>query len=391
MSRYRFVAAGLVAVTLPAVALACLWDYDTLKQERARFPDTLELITGKFLRHSKEFYEWRIQDRLKKLEADPKNLAYYDDLAVAYDKTGNHDKAIETMLAKEKLQPGPYETYANLGTFYFHSGKLEDGLPYIDKALAINPDAHFGRERYQKWLVEYVISRRKEGKVPLPLQKVPDYPDSDPKGFTAFVASRLEPSQRNPLTTLTPEATEAAIKGVLGMMRFGKHDAPVLLEALGDLLAPHPYMRESAKRLSARCYLKASYAVTDEQSKADYRKLAEQALMLQLKDGLTHTQLKLSDLEQDFQIQLANAEEWYAALKGRELTWIRDSTDPEAEFDRLYTQDPVVPGEPSDAREYSPVRYIWANYWQVVLVAGATVFLLAFAAFYLIRRARRRL
>jgi len=43
---------------LPAAAVACLWDYDTLKQERARFPSTLELITGKFLRHSPEFYEW---------------------------------------------------------------------------------------------------------------------------------------------------------------------------------------------------------------------------------------------------------------------------------------------------------------------------------------------
>ena len=52
---------------LPTAVFACLWDYDTLKQERARFPETLELITGKFLRHSKEFYEWRIQDRLQKL------------------------------------------------------------------------------------------------------------------------------------------------------------------------------------------------------------------------------------------------------------------------------------------------------------------------------------
>src|SRR5687768_4983213 len=94
--------APFAVVLLPSAAIACLWDYDTLLQERSRFPDTLELITGKFLRHSKEFYEWRIQDRLKKLEAEPDNLAYHDDLGVAYDKTGQHDKAIETMLAKDK-------------------------------------------------------------------------------------------------------------------------------------------------------------------------------------------------------------------------------------------------------------------------------------------------
>src|SRR5262245_28661274 len=120
------VALVVVAALVPSVAVACLWDYDTIQMERARFPSTLELITGKFLRPSPEFYEWRIRDRLKKLEADPKNAAYLDDLAVAYNKTGQHDKAIETMLKQEKLNPGRYETAANLGTFYFHSGKLTE-------------------------------------------------------------------------------------------------------------------------------------------------------------------------------------------------------------------------------------------------------------------------
>ena len=50
-------AAALVAVLVPSVAAACPWDYDTIKRERTRFPGTLELITGKFLRHSPEFYE----------------------------------------------------------------------------------------------------------------------------------------------------------------------------------------------------------------------------------------------------------------------------------------------------------------------------------------------
>src|SRR5262245_21343336 len=121
-----------VLLVLPTAAFACLWDYDTLKQERARFPSTLELITGKFLRHSPEFYEWRIQDRLKKIEANPTNLELYDDLAVAYEKTGQHAKAIETILAKEKIQPGLYTTYSNLGTFYILAGDFEKGLPSID-------------------------------------------------------------------------------------------------------------------------------------------------------------------------------------------------------------------------------------------------------------------
>src|SRR5439155_14098368 len=96
------VALVVVVALVPSAALACRWDYDTIKMERARFPSTLELITGKFLRHSTEFYEWRIRDRLKKLESYPDDARLLDDLAAAYDKTGQHEKAIETMLRQEK-------------------------------------------------------------------------------------------------------------------------------------------------------------------------------------------------------------------------------------------------------------------------------------------------
>lgn len=240
MSRFHRLCITLfIVLGVPATAVACLWDYDTLKQERARFPDTLELITGKFLRHSPEFYEWRIQDRLYKLKIDPTNLEYHDDLAVAYEKTGQHDKAIETILAKEKIKPGLYETYSNLGTFHILAGDFEKGLPYIDKALAINPDAHFGRERYQKWLVEYALTRRKDGKIKFPLQE-------GSTNFQDYLRMRLRKDQ------LAPEDIQSAVKGILGMMRFANHNNPLLLEALGDLLRSPGAPHFDAKRLSAR-------------------------------------------------------------------------------------------------------------------------------------------
>src|SRR5262245_6691764 len=105
-----------IAVAVPRPALACMLDHDTLRQERARFPHALELITGKFLRHSKEAYEWRIRDRTARLASDPKNLALLDDLAVAYQKVGDTAKAIEVMATADRLAPGRYETLANLGT-----------------------------------------------------------------------------------------------------------------------------------------------------------------------------------------------------------------------------------------------------------------------------------
>ena len=86
---FPIVIALAVFVVLPVALHACMWDYDTLKMERSRFPDTLELITGKFLRHSPEFYQWRIKDREQRLKDHPSELGLYDDLGVAYDKIGN--------------------------------------------------------------------------------------------------------------------------------------------------------------------------------------------------------------------------------------------------------------------------------------------------------------
>jgi tetratricopeptide (TPR) repeat protein len=341
--RQRAILVLVAVLGVPAIAAACLWDYDTLKQERTRFPSTLELITGKFLRHSKEFYEWRIQDRLYKLAADPTNLGYHDDLAVAYQKTGQHAKAVEAILAKEKISPGLYETYSNLGTFHILAGDLEKGLPYIDKALAINPDAHFGRERYQKWLVEYAIAQRRGDKAQFPLRSSSGVSGAErvPEGFHEFLRQRLGKHR------LTDADLRQAVKGILGMMRFANHDNPLLLEVLGDVLL-HDSPEIDAKQLAARAYLKASYEVKDPAAQQAYRHFAEQALKMQLRHPQTSDELKLPELEAEFAAELADANQWYEELKSREIGWIRDGKDADAEFESLYSEDPVALGEPPD-------------------------------------------
>ena len=65
----RRLLACLITLTLSVPATACEWDYDTLQMERERFPGALELIVGKFLRHSEPFYEWRVSDRRADLAA----------------------------------------------------------------------------------------------------------------------------------------------------------------------------------------------------------------------------------------------------------------------------------------------------------------------------------
>jgi tetratricopeptide (TPR) repeat protein len=344
-----------MGLLVPSVVMACLWDHDTIKMERSRFPSTLELITGKFLRHTPELYQWRIQNRLNRLESDPTNAALLDDLAVAYDKTGQHDKAIETALRTERHHPGRYETAANLGTFYIHAGKLSDGIPHIDRALKINPDAHFGREKYQKLLVEYVLYRRQDRPLTLPLAEVtvdsettlesPSAGDATIRDtFAAFV-------QMNRGELLNPNERAAAVKGILGMMRFGKHDSPVLLEALGTLLVHRYRPTADAKLLAARAFLKASYEVSDEPARVAYRAMASSAMQLQTSGPGREDQVSLEEVEADFQRELGEARAWYTELRDRELSWIREGQNPEAEFDRLYDADPEVSGmEVSDPK-----------------------------------------
>ncbi|HZN33501.1 MAG TPA: tetratricopeptide repeat protein, partial [Pirellulaceae bacterium] len=148
--------ACLLVVGSAVTALACLWDYDTLQMERLRFPGALEIITGKFVRHSKAYYEWRITDRKKKLESQPDDPALLDDLAVAYAKLGRPEEGIALLEPTLASQPDRYETLSNLGTLLFFAGRLEESKTHIRRALEINPDAHFGRERYQLLLTEYV-------------------------------------------------------------------------------------------------------------------------------------------------------------------------------------------------------------------------------------------
>lgn len=271
---------------------------------------------------------------MARLEKSPQNVALYDDLAVAYDKTGQHDKAIETILRKEAISPGLYETYANLGTFYIHNGQFREGLEQIAKAIEINPDAHFGRERYQKLLVEYVLSKRSEqANASLPLSH--DQRTHGIGGFARFVLETQgldakETDQKDQQAELA-----AALKGVLGMLRFGKHDSPVLLEATADLLLAD--QRSDAKRLAARAFLKAAFEVEDEKAKKAYRKLAEQTLALQTINAQSYTPLKLSQLEKTLRGELKKADEGFERIRRDEQRWIRQGADVERLFaDKYY-------------------------------------------------------
>jgi tetratricopeptide (TPR) repeat protein len=351
--------AFLLALSVAVPALACEWDYDTLKMERERFPGALELIVGKFLRHSDTFYKWRVEDRTAKIArhesgeatlSDRDFAAAYDDLAVAYDKLGQQDDAIKNIREKADKLPniGNYETHANLGTFLVHSGKYEEGLAELRNALEINPDAHFGREEYQILLVEYVIEKgsdeAQKPAVPLDASNRSEY---QPFADWLYAKRNLLDSDgyRKNGPALTEEHSKA-LKGLFGMMRFGNFRSPVLLEAVGDMLAASPENDgyADAKQLAARAYLRAASATTGRTSK-EYHRFAEEVLLFQgLEPGNHNDAMPISKIEDQLAREVKEADAWFKEVAHDEELWVEASPDPDKRFWEKYGNQTITVG-----------------------------------------------
>ena len=61
-------------------AHASLRDSETLMISSDRHPSVLQTITGEFVYHSRDYYLWKIADRLGKIKEHPDSLIFYDDL-----------------------------------------------------------------------------------------------------------------------------------------------------------------------------------------------------------------------------------------------------------------------------------------------------------------------
>jgi tetratricopeptide (TPR) repeat protein len=326
-----FLAAGA------ATAFACLWDYDTLQMERMRFPGVLEIITGKFVRHSRAYYEWRIGDRQKKLEAKPGDPALTDDLAVAYVKLGRPEEGIAVLEPVLAANPQRYETISNLGTLLFFAGKLDESKEHIRRALEINSDAHFGRERFQLLLTEY-LQQSEHAKLGV-MSAVERYtPRERPEGFARYVleakygAGSLDNAHQ--LSTEQLDELRAATKGVLGMMHFADHRSPILLEALGDLLLSGQ-MEANSTQLAARAYLRAAKLTDDSPASERFREMSEEAIANHF-DFDKNANHEPFNLQQQLATEVAEADAWFAVIEAKENEWIAAGADVDAEFSSLY-------------------------------------------------------
>lgn len=381
----RSMAALALLGLLSTDAVACLWDYDTLRDERRGLPGVAEILAGRFERHSKFFYEKRVEAMNALIAREPGDRAAYDNLAVAYEKLGNQDAAIEVMLRKEKLAPGEYTTHANLGTFYMHKGDMDRGIEHIRKALQINPSAHFGREEYQLQVAEYYRDAKADPTLLTRmnflehhLRKTGKYV---PQMESATTRPASEAAVKGPFDlhwSLAPhDLSQVGLKenvtdGLVGIIRFGTGTSAELFLALGDVL----HLR-GHKALAYRAYKRARDL---NHPRKDYLS----AVMASIEDNAGHTSTRDSISDAGIKAERADADAWVAAFQTYEDDLLRAGKDvnDETNYAAFYAAHGKAQQElgPEDR----PHR------WGIYILAGVILFLVIAIPVVIIRLGRRR-
>lgn len=217
---------GFLAV-IPS-ASSCLWDRDTLAEEASGRLEVVETVVGQFERKPRRFYEMRATRLLAEIEKPGASAELYDDLAVALDQVGRSSDAIAWMEKKravvERIRDSSarreqeYRLLANLGTFYAHrwarstddprpKADLEKAIELIRQAIALNPHAHFGREKYQLQALEWYLA----GEQPLEIKP----PQTASEARSANV--RLTFVHRDEVQARPDEA----LRGLCGIIQLG--------------------------------------------------------------------------------------------------------------------------------------------------------------------------
>lgn len=137
-------------------ARACIWDAETLFQEKMRSHDLAGAILGN---PPAPENPQKLQDRIKTLEAnrDENNPDWWNNLAGAYIRLGQSETAVKLLQPVISKFPNNYGVHANLGTAYHLLGRYNDAEKEIARDLEINPDGHFGLEKYHLALLQYLI------------------------------------------------------------------------------------------------------------------------------------------------------------------------------------------------------------------------------------------
>lgn len=333
----------------------CLWDRDTLMHESLEAPRVMAAITGRFDRFPPLYYEMRLTRVTVELEANPKNMDLYDDAAVACDRLGRQDEAIAWMARKaDQLATAhdaehQYRSLANLGTFHAHRwiargadrsdlADLYTAEDLIARAIELNPDAHFGRERYQLLAIRWLLEP------PLETGVVPTIFEADPE-LVGYGSGWLGGSY------LDRNGYADAAEGLAGLIVLGNAwNSPDIFAALRAALIDQGD--------ASVAFLALQRA---EELLADGRSSLYPTEGLELWE-VTDSYLASTDhLDAYFVAARQEADDWHAAREAFLLTGLRSGRHPDthADFWAAWTPTSAPPRPPGTRLSADAILRVW--------------------------------
>jgi tetratricopeptide (TPR) repeat protein len=100
----------------------------------------------------------QLRATIKNLEANRRenDTDWWNNLAGAHLRLNEPQAAVTLLEPVLEKFPNDYGIHANLGTAYHLIGRYQDAEKEIGRDLEINPDAHFGLEKYHLALLQYL-------------------------------------------------------------------------------------------------------------------------------------------------------------------------------------------------------------------------------------------
>ena len=156
-------------------------------------------------------------------------------------------------------------------------------------------------------------------------------------GFANFILSQSDPARKlkDPATSAATQAgkwtkdqRQAALTGILGMMRFADFDNPILTEALGDVLRSGE-ADENAAHLAAQAFLQASRKSA---KPADQERIGNKLEWA----GMLTEGFQMRNEVKALNASLAEGAALAAKVRADEIAWIKAGKDADAEFQKKY-------------------------------------------------------
>jgi tetratricopeptide (TPR) repeat protein len=223
-------ALALATLFLAERAPACGWSWETYAAEAKSLPCVHDALVGYFPKHGEAYHRAVIDAVGFATSWAPAFTAGLDAKGLSLMHLGRLPEARVVMLARLAAAPSAYPSHANLGTLYTFTGEYDKALEHIDRAMAIEPKAHFGREKYHRKLVEYLRDVKADPNVRLT------------RNFLGVSPTPVDRTQGNQARFEKAGFHDDAIDALVSMITvYGAESLADIYFTLGELLALRGY------------------------------------------------------------------------------------------------------------------------------------------------------